>query len=228
MAGFADIAAKAAAADKAKQNGSAAAPAADADATETVALSPSSPKRSNNDEKKKKVLSAFSRSPKASKPSSQVASVATNAAENDQNTTPPLEKQGSKINSADANWSKVTTAVKVTAVADKNRRAKESQKLADRKLVSAVSWDIWSPPPSNSLKGKITPRMLNKYQNRRKISLEVHQVTPLIEEQDETKTNESIFSALTGTGSKPSSSISPSSKSTKKKALHSYEECVCR
>ena len=82
---------------------------------------------------------------------------------------------------ANANWDKVTGATKVATGIAKNQRAAAGQKLFARKLVSAVTWEIFSPPPTNSIKGKIVPRVLNQYKHRRRISLEVHQVTPLME-----------------------------------------------
>eukprot|EP00980_Cylindrotheca_fusiformis_P020990 scaffold7987_cov200-Cylindrotheca_fusiformis.AAC.19 len=47
------------------------------------------------------------------------------------------------------------------------------------KLLSAVTWDVFSPPPSNSMKGKLLPGGLGRYRHRRKLSIEVHdQQTP--------------------------------------------------
>jgi hypothetical protein len=85
---------------------------------------------------------------------------------------------------ANANWDKVTGATKVATGLAKNQRAAAGQKLFSRKLISAVTWEIFSPPPSNSIKGKIVPRVLNQYNHRRRVSLEVHQVTPLMEDDE--------------------------------------------
>ena len=88
---------------------------------------------------------------------------------------------------ANANWDKVTGATKVATGIAKNQRAAAGQKLFARKLVSAVTWEIFSPPPTNSIKGKIVPRVLNQYKHRRRISLEVHQVTPMGDGDDKEK-----------------------------------------
>jgi hypothetical protein len=104
---------------------------------------------------------------------------------------------------ADANWDKVTTAAKFAGVIAKNQRATAGQKLVSRKLVSAMTWEIFSPPPLNSVSGKIVPRVLNRYKHRRLVSLEVHRVTPILEDNDGTKTRSSESS-------------------------HSYDECVLR
>eukprot|EP00529_Nitzschia_sp_RCC80_P008506 CAMPEP_0113512820 /NCGR_PEP_ID=MMETSP0014_2-20120614/39536_1 /TAXON_ID=2857 /ORGANISM="Nitzschia sp." /LENGTH=1224 /DNA_ID=CAMNT_0000409189 /DNA_START=63 /DNA_END=3733 /DNA_ORIENTATION=+ /assembly_acc=CAM_ASM_000159 len=228
MAGFADLAKKAAAAEKAKKNGGDAAPDGGGDggpsavaAAAAATTPPSSPKPTNN---KLKNLSPFRRSPKPTKPSIATTAPATTAAE------------PTTTNSADENWMKATAALKVVAVAEKNRRAKESNKIADRKLVSAVSCEFWSPPPATSLKGKVAPKALTKYQNRRRLSIEIHRVTPFDDDDDDDddeddgdngdgggkgkkKASPSILSSLIG-------GVTSSRKKTKK--MHSYEECVCR
>ncbi|KAL3913319.1 MAG: hypothetical protein SGILL_006541 [Bacillariaceae sp.] len=88
---------------------------------------------------------------------------------------------------ANANWDKVTGATKVATAVAKNQRAAAGQKMFARKLISAVTWEMFSPPPTNSLKGKIVPRVLNQYKHRRRISVEVHKVTPLMEGDDKEK-----------------------------------------
>jgi hypothetical protein len=107
---------------------------------------------------------------------------------------------------ADANWNKVTNAMKVADVVAKNQRASAGQKLFSRKLVNAMTWEYFSSPALNSVSGKIVPRILNRYKHRRLVSLEVHRVTPLMEGDNG--------------GKKKDSSSSDSS--------HSYEECVLR
>jgi hypothetical protein len=119
------------------------------------------------------------------------------------NVAEPLSASKRKA-AADANWDKVTNATKVAGVIAKNQRANEGQKLFSRKLVSAMTWECFNPPPLNSVSGKIVPRVLNRYKNRRLVSLEVHRVTPLMEYDD---------------GKKRGSSSENS---------HSYEECVLR
>ena len=223
MAGFADLAKKAAAAEKAKKNGGDSVPdggdkgPSPTAAAATATTPPSSPKPTNN---KLKNLSPFRRSPKPTKSSIAVTEANPTTVTN---------------NSADDNWMKATAALKVMAVAEKNRRAKEGNKIADRKLVSAVSCEFWSPPPTTSLKGKVAPKALTKYQNRRRLSIEIHRVTPVNDDDDEDdeddddgdgggkgkkKTSPSFLSSLMGSGS-------TSRKKTTKK-IHSYEECVCR
>jgi hypothetical protein len=95
---------------------------------------------------------------------------------------------------ADANWDKVTNVTKMAGVVAKNQRAAAGQKLFTRKLVSAMTWEIFSPPPLNSVSGKIVPRVLNRYKNRRLVSLEVHLVTPHIDDTDVKKGKESARS----------------------------------
>ena len=218
MAGFADLAKKAAAAEKAKKNGGDSAPAGgdegpSATAAAAAKTPPSSPKPSNN---KLKNLSPFRRSPKPTKSSIAVTEANTTTATN---------------NSADDNWMKATAAMKAVAVAERNRRAKEGNKIADRKLVSAVSCEFWSPPPTTSLKGKVAPKALTKYQNRRRLSIEIHRVTPVNDDDDDDsdedgggegkkKTSPSILSSLMGSGT--------TSRKNATKKIHSYEECVCR
>ncbi|KAG7350839.1 C2 domain containing protein [Nitzschia inconspicua] len=102
---------------------------------------------------------------------------------------------------ADANWDKATNATKAAAVIAKNKRATAGQKLFSRKLVSAMTWEIFSPPPLNSVSGKIVPRVFNRYKNRRLVSIEVHSVTPYLEDTDSKTGNQEA---------------------------HSYEECVVR
>jgi hypothetical protein len=119
------------------------------------------------------------------------------------NVAAPLSADKRKA-AADANWDKVTNATKVAGMITKNQRATAAQKLFSRKLVSAMTWEIFSPPPLNSVSGKIVPRVLNRYKHRRLVSLEVHRVTPLMEEDND--------------GTRKRSS----------KSSHSYEECVLR
>lgn len=105
---------------------------------------------------------------------------------------------------AAANWNKVTNATKMAGVIAKNQRAAAGQKLFSRKLVSAMSWEFFSPPPLNSVSGKIVPRVLNRYKHRRLLSIEVHQVTPHIDDSSDDK--------------KKGTTV----------ATHSYEECIVR
>ena len=79
------------------------------------------------------------------------------------------------------------------------------QKMFQSTLLSCSTWDIYSPPPSNSFSGKVVPRVLNRHKNRRKLSLEVHKVTPASPETD-----------------------SEDKKSKKSTPDFSYEECILR
>ena len=79
------------------------------------------------------------------------------------------------------------------------------QKMFQSSLVSCSTWDIYSPPPSNSFSGKVVPRVLNRHKNRRKLSLEVHKVTPSSPDAND--------------GGKKSKTAS---------RVFSYEECVLR
>ena len=54
------------------------------------------------------------------------------------------------------------------------------EKLGHAQLLQATTWDVFTPAPTNSIKGKVVPRIVNKFKNRRKLSLEVHRVTPAV------------------------------------------------
>jgi hypothetical protein len=122
---------------------------------------------------------------------------------NDQE-APQQPSASTRKETANANWDKVTAATKLAGVVAKNQRANAGQKLFTRTVVSATTWEIFSPPPSNSVSGKIVPRVLNRYKNRRRVSIEVHRITPHIEEQSG--------------GTEGSKNVKP----------RSYEECVLR
>ena len=79
---------------------------------------------------------------------------------------------------ADDNWTRVGYGAKVAALEAKSQRASLNENLLSRAVVSANTWDVWSPPPGNSLSGKVVPRIMNKHKHRRKCSLEIHRVTP--------------------------------------------------
>jgi hypothetical protein len=112
-------------------------------------------------------------------------------------------------------WDMVMAGVKVAAAINKDVMAQRENKLFQRDLVSAVTWEIFAPPPTNSVSGKFVPRVLNKYRYRRMFSMEVHHVTPLFEEGvDNVSTG-----AKGGTGA-----AAPLNPST----TRSYEECVAR
>jgi hypothetical protein len=127
----------------------------------------------------------------------------TNMASDPQKPPPPPTASARK-DAANANWDKVTAATKLAGIVTKNQRANAGQKLFTRTVISATTWDVFSPPPSNSVSGKIVPRVLNRYKNRRKVSIEVHRITPHIEEQ------------------------SVDGSSTTNVKHRSYEECVLR
>jgi hypothetical protein len=108
--------------------------------------------------------------------SSAAAAAAASAASSSPTSTEVAKTQRKEI--AKANWDKVTAGVNIAGVVAKNQRAAMGQKLFTRTLVSATTWEFFSPPPSNSFSGKIVPRALNRYKNRRLLSVEVHRVTP--------------------------------------------------
>ena len=85
-------------------------------------------------------------------------------------------------------WAKLAYASKLAAMAAKNQRAQQNEQLYQRMVVSADTWDVWSPPPSNSVSGVLIPRMINKHSTRRKVSLEIHRVIPIIVHEDSTPT----------------------------------------
>jgi hypothetical protein len=109
---------------------------------------------------------------------------------------------------AEANWDKLMAGVKMANVVAKNAKAEKGRKLFQRDLVSAMTWEAFAPPPSNSVSGKFVPRVLNKYKNRRMFSIEVHRVTPLFDEGQDSGTR--------------------NGKDSPPRPSHSYEECVAR
>ncbi|KAL3921597.1 MAG: hypothetical protein SGILL_002669 [Bacillariaceae sp.] len=90
---------------------------------------------------------------------------------------------------ANANWDMAAGAATAATAVAKIQRAAAGQRLFTRKVVSAVSLEFFSPPPRNSVKGKVVPRVLNRYKHRRRLSLEIHQVTPHMEGDDGGKTH---------------------------------------
>ena len=89
-------------------------------------------------------------------------------------------KEEEKKKETELQWAKLAYASKLAAMAAKNQRAQQNEKLHQRMVVSADTWDVWSPPPSNSVSGVIIPRMINKHSTRRKVSLEIHRVIPIV------------------------------------------------
>ena len=60
-----------------------------------------------------------------------------------------------------------------------------SNEFSTSTKLSSVTWDVFSPPPKNSVKGKLVPTSLNRYSQRRKLSVEVHRL-----EYDESRHHE--------------------------------------
>lgn len=89
-------------------------------------------------------------------------------------------------------WGETVAAAQTVAKAEKPNGSlvpsspKAVEKLNKTVLVSASTWDAFLPPPSNSFKGKVVPRVVNRFSNRRKVSIEVHKVIPLTKETDST------------------------------------------
>lgn len=110
-------------------------------------------------------------------------------------------------NPAEDNWTRVGYGAKIAALQAKNARATANEKLFSRAVVSANTWDVWSPPPGNSLSGKVVPRLMSRHKHRRKCSLEIHRVTPMGTEVEEDESE----------GGEP-----------KERQTHSYHECVVR
>jgi hypothetical protein len=114
---------------------------------------------------------------------------------------------------AEDNWTRVGYGAKMAALRAKNYRASSNEKLFSRAVVSANTWDIWSPPPGNTLSGKVVPRLINKHKHRRKCSLEIHRVTPMVvEAADETDAENK----------------EKSQSQTQTRVNQSYHECVVR
>ena len=76
-------------------------------------------------------------------------------------------------------WAQVGYNAKMTALKAKREREQTNEKLFSRVVVNAITWDVWSPPPGNSISGKVVPGFLVKHKHRRKCSLELHRVTPM-------------------------------------------------
>ena len=94
------------------------------------------------------------------------------------NTNAHRDEKRDDIHSADDNWGKMYTGAKIAAASAKKLRSAANEKLFNRTVVSANTWDVWTPPPGNTLSGKVVPRLINKHKHRRKYSLEIHKVTP--------------------------------------------------
>jgi len=105
------------------------------------------------------------------------------------------------------NWAKVAYGAKIAALEAKNARAASNAKLFSRVVVSANTWDVWSPPPGNSLSGKVVPRLMSRHKHRRKCSLEIHRVTPMETDTPEEENGGEVVTI---------------------KQTHSYHECVVR
>ena len=60
-----------------------------------------------------------------------------------------------------------------------------SNEFSTSTKLSSLTWDVFSPPPKNSVKGKLVPTSLNRYSQRRKLSVEVHRL-----EYDESRHHE--------------------------------------
>ncbi len=108
---------------------------------------------------------------------------------------------------AEDNWARAGYGAKLAVLKAKNERAAANEKLFSRAVVNATTWDVWSPPPGNSLSGKVVPRLMVKHKHRRKCSLEIHRVTPL-ESEDTEEEGEDGQNA--------------------RRRMHSYHECVVR
>eukprot|EP00535_Pseudo-nitzschia_heimii_P007256 CAMPEP_0197177648 /NCGR_PEP_ID=MMETSP1423-20130617/3180_1 /TAXON_ID=476441 /ORGANISM="Pseudo-nitzschia heimii, Strain UNC1101" /LENGTH=1215 /DNA_ID=CAMNT_0042627229 /DNA_START=106 /DNA_END=3753 /DNA_ORIENTATION=- len=113
-------------------------------------------------------------------------------------------------NDGSENWTRVGYGARMAALEAKADRASANQKLFSRAVVNSTSWDVWSPPPGNSLSGKVVPRIITKHKHRRKCSIEVHKVTPLVHVNKE----------LNG-----DSNQSPQQQQF---GMDSYHECVAR
>jgi len=63
------------------------------------------------------------------------------------------------------------------------RRSQNIENLQDETAVklSSLTWDVFSPPPKDSIRGKLVPATLSRYQTRRKVSIEVHRLENLSE-----------------------------------------------
>ncbi|MGK3761764.1 MAG: hypothetical protein ACI8RD_014082, partial [Bacillariaceae sp.] len=135
-------------------------------------------------------------------------------------TTTTGNNNGEDNNDTDAidNWAKLAYAAKITALAAKNARVTQQEKLFNRCVVQATTWDVWSPPPINSVSGKVIPRLLNKHSNRRRVSLEIHRVTPILLDA----------AANNGNGGGDGKDDNNNKKPGEQKTAHSYHESVLR
>jgi hypothetical protein len=117
-------------------------------------------------------------------------------------TSPVIKKPSEAVNGSSERKKQETKDSATTTTA--KPESTHVPKTQNDTLVSSKVWDVYSPPPSNSLKGKVVPRVLNRFKNRRKISIEVHKITP-ISTVDRSKKNKSNAAAVA-----------------------SYDECVVR
>jgi len=92
---------------------------------------------------------------------------------------------------------------------------------APRKLKWAQVWDVVSPPPANSIKGHIVPKPFSSGR-RRRISIEVYTVQPLLHSKDkkDVKAEKGMLQTLTGAVSTAQPGTEPQNQE--------FEECWIR
>ena len=115
----------------------------------------------------------------------------------------------------DDEWSKLAYASRMAAMAAKNQRATANQKLFSRVVDTAHTWDVWTPPPSNSVSGKVVPHFVNRHKHRRRCSIEIHRVTPVGLEEEKN-------------GNENGNDNDNGNENDDAQEPDSYEECVVR
>lgn len=110
-------------------------------------------------------------------------------------------------NLTEDNWARAGYGAKLAVMQAKSDRAATNEKLFSRAVVNATTWDVWTPPPANSLSGKLAPRLMVKHKHRRKCSLEIHRVTPMENDYTENEGKDGEYTP---------------------RRSHSYHECVVR
>jgi hypothetical protein len=68
-----------------------------------------------------------------------------NNSSSEETATKDATNDGNNNDPAIDNWAKLAYAAKITALAAKNARVKQQEKLFNRCVVQATTWDVWSP-----------------------------------------------------------------------------------
>eukprot|EP00537_Pseudo-nitzschia_pungens_P003533 CAMPEP_0172372246 /NCGR_PEP_ID=MMETSP1060-20121228/46652_1 /TAXON_ID=37318 /ORGANISM="Pseudo-nitzschia pungens, Strain cf. cingulata" /LENGTH=1198 /DNA_ID=CAMNT_0013098153 /DNA_START=437 /DNA_END=4033 /DNA_ORIENTATION=+ len=108
-------------------------------------------------------------------------------------------------------WTKLAYNATIAAIAAKNQRVTANEKLFSRTVLGTYTWEVWSPPPRSSVRGKVVPRVMNQHKSRRLCSMEIHRVTPV------------ALNGIPEPGTQSKNGAENSAPGT-----HSYQECIIR